>query len=100
MGQSRLSPEAEADLDEIWYYIAQRSGSLEMANRFVDSLTDRFSLLANNPYLGRRRDELRAGLRSFPVGDYLIFYRVLDEETVLVVRVFEGSRHLESLIPG
>src|SRR2546428_3625134 len=35
---------------------------------------------AENPYLGRRRDDLRPGYRSFPVSDYVVIYRVADEE--------------------
>jgi hypothetical protein len=38
----RLSPEAEAELDGIWYYIATESGSMDVADRFIDSLTRRF----------------------------------------------------------
>jgi len=53
----RVALEAETDLDDIWYYIAGGSGSLEIADRFVDSLTERFYLLSRNPFLGRRRDE-------------------------------------------
>ncbi len=40
----RLSPEAEAELDGIWYYIAKESGSMDIADRFLDALTDRFCL--------------------------------------------------------
>jgi plasmid stabilization system protein ParE len=39
----RLAPQAEAELDEIWYYIARESHSVEIAGRAVDSITDRFS---------------------------------------------------------
>ena len=52
-----LSPEAEADLDEVWFYIAKESGDAEVADRLVDSVTARFFLLATHPYVGRRRDE-------------------------------------------
>ena len=38
----RLAPEAEAELDDIWYYVAKESGSIEIANRLIDSITDRF----------------------------------------------------------
>jgi toxin ParE1/3/4 len=93
----RVAPEAEADLDDIWLYIARASGSLDIADRFIDSLTDRFYLLANNPYIGRRRDEeLRPALRSFPVRDYIILYRIEDED-VLILRVLRGSRDIEAL---
>jgi toxin ParE1/3/4 len=93
----RVALEAEADLDDIWYYIAGGSGSLEIADRFVDSLTERFYLLSRNPFLGRRRDEeLRSGLRSFPVGEYIIFYRIEAEE-VLILRVLRGGRDVRAI---
>jgi plasmid stabilization system protein ParE len=65
----RLAPEAEAELDDIWYYTAKESHNIEIADRLTDSITDRFFLLATYPHVGRRRDEdLRPGLRSFSVG--------------------------------
>jgi hypothetical protein len=30
-----LLPEAEADLDDIWFYVARASGSIEIANRLI-----------------------------------------------------------------
>lgn len=96
MGHVR-SPQADSDLDSIWYYIASESSSVDIADRLVDSITERFLLLANYPNIGRRRDEdLRPGLRSFPVGEYLIIYCVRDED-VLILRVLRGSRNLEAL---
>lgn len=90
------SPQAEADLDSIWYYIATRSGSIEIADRLIDSITDRFFLLANHPNIGRARDNLRSGLRSFPAGEYVIIYRI-EGNDVLVLRVLRGSRNIEAL---
>ena len=73
----RHAPGADLDLDEIWYYVAIKSGSTDIADRLIDSIVDRFLLLASHPYLGRARDEdLRTGLRSFPVGEYVISYRI------------------------
>jgi plasmid stabilization system protein ParE len=53
----RVAPRADADLDDIWLYVANDSGSLDVANRLIDSITDRFFLLADFPHLGRNRDE-------------------------------------------
>lgn len=44
MGEFRLSPETEAELDGIWLYIARESGSIDIANRVIDRITDRFWL--------------------------------------------------------
>ena len=63
----RVSPQAEADLDDIWYYIATQSGTIEVADRLIDSLTHRFFLLVSHPYIGRVRDEdFGIGSRTFP----------------------------------
>jgi toxin ParE1/3/4 len=94
----RLAPEVEAELDQIWYYIAGESGSIEIADRLIDSITRRFFLLAGHPYLGRPRDDdLRPGLRSFPVGKHLIIYRIEDED-VLILHVVHGRRDIETLL--
>ena len=80
MGHLRTR-QADSDLDDIWYYVASKSGSADVADRLVDSITDRFFLLASHPNMGRARDEdLRPGLRSFPLGAYVIIYRIQDED--------------------
>jgi toxin ParE1/3/4 len=89
MGHCR-TPQADSDLDDIWNYVAIRSGNMDT--------TDRFYLLATHPNIGRARDEdLRPGLRSFPVGEYVIIYRIHDEK-VLVLRVLRGSRDITALL--
>src|ERR1700674_96209 len=94
----RVAPEVEADLDNIWYYVAKESDSIEIADRLIYSISARFYLLACHPHIGGRRDEdLRPGLRSFPVGEYVIIYR-LEGEDVLILHVLRGSRDIEALL--
>jgi toxin ParE1/3/4 len=92
------SPQADSDLDDIWYYITAKSGSIDIADRLIDSLIDRFELLALHPNLGRKRErDLLSGVRSFPVGKYVIIYRMLDAD-VLILRVVRGSRDIGALL--
>lgn len=92
----RVAARAAADLDEIWYYVAKES-SVEIAGRLIDSVTNRFLLLSTHPHLGRsREDDFGAGLRSFPVGEYVIVYCV-EKADVLILRVAHGSRDIEAL---
>ncbi len=94
----RLQPEAEAELDGIWLYVARQSRSTEIANRLIDAITDRFWLLGQHPQIGRRRDhDLRLGLRSFAVGEYVILYRVEGDDT-LILHVMRGNRDIEGLL--
>lgn len=94
MRRHRLAPVAEISLDNIWNYLAHESGSMEVADRFVDSLTNRFLLLAKHPYVGRSRDDIRPGLRSFPVGEYVIFYRIAARDAVVILDVIHGNRNV------
>ena len=93
----RLAPQADADLEDIAFYVFVQSGSLEIADRLIDSISERFAMLGRHPRMERRRDDLRPGMRTFPVGDYLVLYRVEASE-VLVQRVVRGSRDLEALL--
>ena len=93
----RLTAQAEADLDDIWAYIVSEGGNTEIARRQITSLTDRFFLLSNHPRLGRARDaDLGPGRRSYPVGQYVVVYRIEDAD-VLILRVAHGSRDIEAL---
>lgn len=94
MASYRKSPEAEADLLSIWRYIAEDSRA--RATQFIDKLHGTMGMLADVPGAGRRRDDLALGLRAFPVGSYLIFYREA-EGGIEVARVLSGRRDLRRL---
>jgi toxin ParE1/3/4 len=90
----RLSGRARRDLVQIWRYIA--NDNEPAADRFIDLITQRLELLGENPYAGRSRDELRPGYRSFPVGQYVVFYR-LSESRVEIMHILHGKRDIEAL---
>ena len=94
----RIAPGAEVELDEIWLWTAKESGSIEIADRLIDSITERFFVLARHPHVGRRRDDdLRPGLRSFPVGRYTIIYRI-EGDDVTILHVIAADRDIEPLL--
>ncbi|HEU0022447.1 MAG TPA: type II toxin-antitoxin system RelE/ParE family toxin [Dehalococcoidia bacterium] len=94
MSPAIILPSAEADLDEIWLYIAQDSP--RNADRFVARIYRTcHQTLVSNPRIGRGREELAAGLRSFPLGDYIIFYRSIGGG-VEVVRILHGNRDIDT----
>ena len=96
----RTTVHTETALDEIWDYVYGASGSPVIARNLVHSIVRRFSMLAAHPYIGRARDEdLRTGLRSFPVGEYIIIYRIENEENVVILLVVRGDRDIAALLP-
>ena len=37
----RVAPQAESDLDEIWYFLATQSSNTDVADRVIDLITAR-----------------------------------------------------------
>ena len=77
----RLSPRAQADVDEIAYYVTVESGSLETADRFLESIYSRFEscrarqsgqILRSCGMVREMRQQLRRSPR--PVGTYQLTY--------------------------
>lgn len=92
----RVSAAAERDLDDIWHYVATNSGSVERANKFVDAITQRLSVLAHSPKAGTVRAEIALGMRGLPVGDYIVYYRET-KQWVVISRIIHGSRDQEAV---
>jgi toxin ParE1/3/4 len=87
-------PLARRDLIEIWDYIAEDSET--RADAFIETVDRKFQTLAKHPGMGRMRDELEAGVRSFPVGKYIIFYCAIPDG-VEIVRVLHSARDVEAI---
>ena len=86
-------PLAESDLDDIWWYIAQENP--EAADRLLDRIEERCRALARFPEMGVSREELMPGLRSLPIGNYVIFYLPI-EHGIDIVRVLPGMRDIDA----
>jgi toxin ParE1/3/4 len=91
MKRIRVSGPAERDLDDIWLYVATTSQSPTTADKVVDSITDTFVLFSRNPGIGANRDEVDPGVRGFPVGQYVVYYRETPR-SVVISRVIHGMR--------
>lgn len=91
MPQVTRRPLAQTDILEIWDYIADDNPAA--ADRWVDQLDEQFQMLATQPMMGRARDELAPGVRSFPFGRYVVYYLPLDHG-IDVVRVLHGARDI------
>ena len=92
MARVTRRPQAEADILEIWDYIAE--DSIVEADRWVDRLDEKLSLWATQPMRGHARDELAPGIRSLSFGRYVVFFEPL-ADGIDVVRVLHGSRDID-----
>jgi toxin ParE1/3/4 len=85
------TPEAVDDAIDIWNFIAQYNQAA--ATRLLQSFDKKLEMLAEAPGVGSRRDELRSELRSFTVGEYILFYRPISNGIELV-RILHGKRDI------
>jgi len=89
-----ITERADFDLDDIGDYIAEQSGD-ERAEAVLLTIDEKIRLHATMPLAGRQRDELREGVRSFPVYNYVVFYRPL-ANGIRIIRILHGSRDLDA----
>ncbi len=89
-----ISDAAGIDFDDIWLYIAENNPL--NADRFIDLLFEKCRRLLDTPKVGRQRDELLPGLRSFPVKSYVIFY-CIQGNSVEIVRIISAYRDVKAI---
>ena len=87
------APGADSDLDDFRYYVARESGALSGPN--VSSSPTPTGSTCSPETPGWDAAETRPGLRSFPLGQYVIIYHV-ENEDVVILHVFHGDRDVES----
>lgn len=88
MSRSRYSPSSKQDLRSIADYY--RDKNRDYAERTIKAIRDQCRRLARQPGMGRSRDDLAIGLRSFSVGSYIIFFQK-SENGIDVVRVLHSA---------
>jgi len=85
---------ARDDLEAIWDYTVEQWG-VEQAERYLDILFTCFDDLANNPQLGRQRDDVKPGYRSFPQGRHVVFY-VFAPTGIEIIGIVHQSADVDS----
>lgn len=85
---------ALSDLEEIWVHFSETSE--KTADKILRQITEKFPKLLNFPEMGKERNDLLIGLRSFPTGKFIIFYQRTDLG-IEIVRVVHSSRDIQQV---
>ncbi|WP_009631781.1 type II toxin-antitoxin system RelE/ParE family toxin [Synechocystis sp. PCC 7509] len=91
MNHFRLSRQAERDLEDIWVYLTQQDEIL--VDKQIAQILDKLPMLSQFPNMGKQREDILVGLRSFPVKPYVIFYKKISDG-IEVVRVLHQARDI------
>lgn len=98
MNRVVLSPAASADLEEIWDYTYSRWDQ-DQAEAYVREIQRAVERVAGNPLIGRACDEARAGYRRHNVGSHSLYFRILADDVIHVVRILhqrmDVDQHLD-----
>ena len=94
----RLSKEAQDDLKEIKSYTRMTWGD-KQTQEYLSDIKKGLETLVMSPELGKIRNEIFEGLRSFGVGRHIIFYR-LGKTDIEVARILHNRMDAASHFGG
>ena len=98
----QMTEKAEEQLRDLAFYIANNSGSVDVAIKYVEGIRAAIEQLAEFPHLGRipKYSILRRqGYRVLIVDKYMTFYKTDDEkEIVMIYAVISSRREYERLL--
>lgn len=93
----QFSGESKNDFANIIKYIKYNLQETKAATKLSNKIKESIKLLSNNPKLYSIVDDeyiKKLGLRKLIVDNYLLFYKILEEEKIVqVVRIMYGRRN-------
>ena len=94
-GTAIWSPEAIADVDEVWNYYERVAGR-NTAEKIAREIGEVIATIEDHPFAGRSRNELRPGFRSLAAKPHIVFHRAMNEVPE-IIRVLDGRRDIEEI---
>jgi plasmid stabilization system protein ParE len=92
----KLTGPAQADLEQIWRYIAR--DNIQAANKVSEKFEEYFRLIGDKPHIGHKREDLtNKNLKFISVYSYMIAYKA-ETEPVQIIRILSGYRDIASLL--
>ena len=93
-------PEAESDLVGLYRYIAEASGSMDVAFRFTERLRATCFTLADFSGRGTPRDDIKNGLRIITHERRTMIACFIKGDSVVINNIFHGGRDWEAALLG
>lgn len=94
MAKFYLTNKAVEDLGKIWNYTLE-TWSENQAEIYYSLLIDSCQELANKPKLGKSYEVVEKNVLGFKTGQHVIFYRIVSENEIEVVRILHGMMDIK-----
>ena len=95
MAKYLLTNKAVEDLTKIWNYTYE-VWSENQADKYYELLINSFDEIANDPAIGKNYDEIHSAILGFAVGKHIVFYQVVDSDSIKVIRILHQRMDLKN----
>jgi len=97
MTKFHLTNKAVQDLSEIWDYTYE-VWSENQADKYYFELLEDCKELSENQILGKNYIEIEKDIFGYLSGQHVIFYRILNEKEIEIIRFLHASMDLKNRI--
>lgn len=91
----RLTNKAKADLRAIATF-TQKKWGIEQRKVYLRQIDEAFQLLSRTPDIAISCDFVKTGYRKFPVVSHVIFFKILSDKELQIVRVLHKRMDVKS----
>ena len=95
MAKFYLTNKAVEDLGDIWNYTIE-TWSENLAEIYYSLLIDSCQELADKPNQGKSYEVVERNVLGFKTGQHVIFYRIVTEKEIEVVRILHGMMDMKN----
>ncbi len=97
MAKYFLTNKAVEDLSKIYEY-TYKFWSENQADKYYQELIDFCQLISKSPQIGKNYEEIEPQFFGFTANKHIIFYRILNENEIEVIRILGGNMDLKNRI--
>ena len=95
MAKFNLTNNAVKDLTDIWNYTFE-AWSESQADNYYKLLLNACSSIAKKPEIGKVYEEIYPELKGKRTSKHIIFYRVMDDQSIEIVRILHERMDLKN----
>jgi toxin ParE1/3/4 len=97
MAKFHITNKAIEDLGDIWNYTVE-TWSEHQAEIYYVLITNSFQELATKPSQGKSYEVVERNVLGFKVGQHVIFYRIITENEIEIVRILHGMMDMKNAL--
>ena len=95
MAKFKLTNYAIKDLSDIWNYTFD-NWSESQADKYYKLILNACAAIANRPQQGKVYDEIYTGLKGKKISKHIIFYRIMEDKSVEIIRILHERMDLKN----